>query len=214
MPTILLFDDDEAQKGEIISTLRQLVGDEVAGFVPDDGPEEGVTYEQHVERKLSAGSDDSRIGLIACDKELGRFPNYPGLSANAISVVARNLGIPFCQYSRHPKAISREIDRYNALRRWDSEEITLTGSEYREWAEEIAELWRGFEMIRKEYARPEIAALKPASALASIMGRDAAKSRISLYGSGDQSVLTEILAFVADGDEVAIVQRLPRVLGT
>ena len=69
-------------------------------------------------------------------------------------------------------------------------------------------------MIRKEYARPEIAALKPASALASIMGRDAAKSRISLYGSGDQSVLTEILAFVADGDEVAIVQRLPRVLGT
>jgi len=187
---------------------------EVVAFDADSGPDEGVTYEQHIERQLRANIDDAPIGLIACDKELGMYGNYPGLSANAISVVARTLGIPFCQYSRHPMATQREIDRFNTLKRWDSEEITLTGNGSKEWAGEIAHLWRGFEFIRTEYTNPQIGKLKPATALATIMGRKDAATRISLYGSGDQSVMTEVFAFVEDGDYDTVAHRMPRVLGT
>lgn len=216
MSRILLFDDAESERNELSQELSQLADKqaEVVAFDADSAHEEGVTYEQHIERQLRANIDDAPIGLIACDKELGLYGNYPGLSANAISVVARNLGVPFCQYSRHPTATSREIDRFNTLKRWNSEEITLTGNGSKEWATEIAHLWSGFEFIRAEYTKPQIRKLKPAAALAAIMGRDDAATRISLYGSGDQSVLTEVFAFVDDNDEEKAAQRMPRVLGT
>ncbi len=216
MSRILLFDDAESERNEISQELSRLTKKqaEVVPFSADSAPEKGVTYEQHIERQLSANIDDAPIGLIACDKELGVYDNYPGLSANAISVVARNLGVPFCQYSRHPKATKGEIDRFNTLKRWDSEEITLTGNGSKEWASEIAHLWSGFESIRAEYIKPKIRKLKPAAALATIMGRPDAATRISLYGSGDQSVMTEVFALVEDGDQDAVTHRMPRVLGT
>lgn len=215
MGRILLFDDwgdqEQAVRGAVEKELGE--GVSVAAFVPDDGPVTGLTYEQHIERKMSSEAGET-VDLIACDKELGMYRSYPGLSANAVSVVARNLGIPFCQYSRHPKANKREIDRYNALKRWNAEEITLSGNDVETWAKEIAELWRGFEAIRTGYKNSKVAKSKPADALAAIMGRESAASRIALYGSGDQSVLTEVFAFVDEGDHTELVRRLPRVLGT
>ncbi len=106
MSNILLFDDDDSKRREICDELSKLAQKDakVVPFDADSGPESGVTYEQHIEQQLSSALEDAPIGLIACDKELGMYRNYSGLSANAISVVARNLGIPFCQYSRHPKA--------------------------------------------------------------------------------------------------------------
>ena len=123
--------------------------------------------------------------------------------------------MPFCQYSRHPDYTPREIERYKSLSRWNSEEITLTGGNEKRWANEICELWRGFEQIREAYKQDEISTLnKPSLALATIMGRPDAATRISLYGSGDQSVMTEVFAFVEDGDHDAVLHRMPRVLGT
>jgi hypothetical protein len=215
MSEILLFDDDQATRQAVESEIRTIAGAgiEVGTFNNDPGPAQGLTYEQHIERQLSDSAHS--IGLIVCDKELGMYGGYPGLSSNAISVVARNLGIPFCQYSRHPKANQREIERFKMLRRWDVEEITLTETRD-QWAKEIVELWRGFQTIRDSYAKNEIKELKPSAALATIMGRESATSRVSLYGSGDQNIMTEILPFVEAGaaQEKDWTNRMPRVLGT
>lgn len=215
MPRILVFDDDEPTRNEISKKLSQFIEmqADVVPFEDNQVPAEGDTYERHIERQLVA-DQEGQIGLIACDKELGRYTNYPGLSANAISAVARNLGVPFCQYSRRPNYTGQEIERYKNLSRWNSEEITLTGSNAEEWAREICELWRGFEQIREAYKQDDTNTLKPSLALATIMGRMDAATRISLYGSGDQSVMTEVFAFVEDGDQDAVTHRMPRVLGT
>lgn len=170
-----------------------------------------MSYERHIEGLLINEAD--AIGLIACDKELGRYEKYPGLSATAVSVVARNLGIPFCQYSRRPGNTKREIDRFQSLRRWDSEDITLSGNGSEEWGAEIAELWGGFHRIHTEYQKPHTKKLKPAAALAAIMERPNAATRISLYGSGDQSVLAEILPFIDEKNPTGTARRMARVLG-
>lgn len=216
MSQILLFDDREENRSAIHKRLSKLVADQAQTelFNGGAGPEEGVTYEQHIERQLRDGHTVNPIGLIACDKELGMYESFPGLSANAISIVARNLGIPFCQYSQHPKANQREIARFEALKQWDSEEITLIGTNSEEWAEEIAKLWAGFESVRSKYAAIANDKPKPAAALAEIMGRKDAETRISLYGSGDQSIMTEVFAFLDKSDPNSMNERMPRVLGT
>lgn len=215
MSRILLFDDDDSHRNEICQELSKLIGDQ-AQIEPFDGkpePVEGFTYERHIERQLRGDHEVDPIGLIACDKELGLYSSYPGLSANAISVVARNLGVPFCQYSQNPNANRRELARFDELRRWDCEEITLAGNSIREWASDIAKLWNGFESITSRYQDRAINKLKPAAALAAIMGRKDAESRISLYGSGDQSIMTEVFALVDESDPRGI-KRMPRILGT
>jgi hypothetical protein len=216
MSRILLFDDVPEQRNDICDALSKITGDAdtVVQFPDNEVPEKGTSYERHIELLLFSDGDPHEIGLIACDKELGMYDNYPGLSANAVSAVARNVGLPFCQYSRRPKYNEREIDRYRNLRRWNSEEITLAGSNAEDWAREITELWKGFELIREQYVHHDINSLKPALALATIMGRPDAATRISLYGSGDQSVMTEVFAFIKDGNVQELSKRMPRVLGT
>ena len=143
------------------------------------------------------------------------YGNYPGLSAHAISIAARNLGLPFCQYSRRPTG--REFDRYVALQRWDSEDVTLTGPRSQEWAKEMAILLQGFETIQDEYVNRAMNNLDPSVALAAIMGRVSAANRIALYGSGDRSVMSDIFTFIVSNgpdNQNAITQRMPRVLGS
>ena len=215
MSSILLFDDDIPNQSLIKDAIREIDNTTVVDVFPGDSGsarEAGLTYEQLIERQLFDKA--AEIGLIACDQELGLYKDYPGLSANAISVVARNLGIPFCQYSQHPKAMDREIARFKMLRRWDSEEITLASTESREgWGKEIFALWQGFEELRTGYAQEDISKLKPSESIAKLMGRDIAANRIALYGSGDQTLMTEIFGFAKDDDAIHRRHRMPRVLG-
>ncbi|MDZ4821238.1 MAG: hypothetical protein SGJ20_19940 [Planctomycetota bacterium] len=209
MAFLLLF-EDAVENQEFISKgishhSRDAIPVEV--FSGDTDVPTGLTYEQFIERQYLERSAD--IGLIVCDQELGLYSKLPGLSANAVGVVARNLGIPFCQYSQHPKANQREINRFRKLQRWNAEEITLTEAR-NDWAREISELWNGFEQLRAGYKDTNVNTLKPAAALAKLMGRSDATSRIALYGSGDQAVMTEIFGFV---DSSSQVQRMPRILG-
>ena len=217
MSVIYLFEDDGKHSQEIKECLSQQFDNtvEIICFDPNRPRERDATYERDIELKLEDGNLSSRIGLIACDKELGLYQNYPGLSAHAISVVARNLGIPFCQYSRRPTG--RELDRYVALQRWDSEDVTLTGSGSEEWAGEMSILFRGFEDIRTQFAVCGMNKLHPSVALATIMGRESAANRIALYGSGDRSVLSEIFTFIVSNEhnnQNAMMQRIPRVFGS
>jgi hypothetical protein len=98
------------------------------------------------------------------------------------------------------------------LQRWNSEEITLTESSD-SWAKEIFALWQGFEQLRIGYGQADINKLKPAEAIAKLMGRQDATSRIALYGSGDQTIMTEVFGFTEGIDAISRQRRMPRVLG-
>lgn len=215
MYVALLFDDIEENRKTIHDKFGEM--GEAALELFDEGKKlpSKYSYERHIEEQLRDYIQNTPIGLIACDKELGEYENYHGLSANAVAAVARTLGIPFCQYSRNFGPGDRELERFSRLRRWDSEEITLGGDTPVKWAAEIHSFFQGFEQIRKVYSDVDIHKLKPANALAQIMGRVETATKLSLYGSGDQSVMTEIFAFRGNKDDSQnVVDRMPRILGT
>jgi hypothetical protein len=216
MPSTLLFDDVTDNHAEIIKAYKASGGDFIIPFDAETPLPESYSYERHIENQLvELMQEGTQLDLIACDKELGEYENYRGLSANAVASVARNLGLPFCQYSRGFGSAVRELERFVQLRRWDSEEITLFGSNPTEWGNEIAGFADGFSEIKQAYEYAGITELTPEQALASIMGREDASSKIALYGSGDQSVMTEIFAFLHDEKgSVSIAERMPRIIGT
>jgi hypothetical protein len=213
MSLAILFDDVEVNRVRIRQAFNP---DESTTLLDFDASEElprGNSYERHIEKQVAKLDSESPIGLVACDKELGEYENYRGLSANTVSAVARNLGIPFCQYSRNFDS-HQELARYDKLRRWNSDEITLEGTDQEDWGSQIREFLGGFESIRDAYQDESLHRLKPAKALATIMGRRESATKLGLYGEGDQSVMTEIFAFLStDRDSTKLAHRMPRILG-
>ncbi len=215
MRSIILFDDIEKERNEIITGLKKALGG-AANLVPFDDktrPAEGFSYERHISAWLDRTFKAEDIGLLVCDKELGCY--MPGLSATAIAVVARDKGIPCCQYSRQAEGGGRDFAGFERLRRWSSEEITLEDFQVDSWVRQIAALFRGFETIRDAY--PKVPAGKtPAAALATLLSHQEVESRIALYGSGDQGFLVETLALYDSGDrpkQAQMQMRMTRVLG-
>lgn len=216
MPTVLVIDDREPERDEIVKRLRAPLGDDVTiiSFKGEQPASEGESYEHHIAGWIADKLDEHELSLIVCDKELGLYDNLRGLSATPVSSVASDHGIPFCLYSRQADDASRDFAKYQRLRRWSTEAITLEGTTPEDWVIQIASIYRGFRTIAQRYAAvaPDKA---PAAALAEILDHLDAEPRISLYGAGGQGFLMETLAFVDQGelnvDEIR--RRMPRVLG-
>lgn len=217
MKVILVFDDLPEEENQIVQGLQRECDSAVTveAFGHNTRENKGESYEQYIASWISKSFDPGQVALITCDKELGRYPHFPGLSAAPVSAVARRLGIPFCQYSRRAEESAQEFARYKGLRQWDSDEITLEGPDVTDWVKQIAALFRGFEAIRARYAAT-VDRRTPAASLAAILGHPESESRIALYGSGEQGFLKEILTFYdpQEPDLEGLQRRMPRVLGS
>ena len=218
MPQVIVFDDLEKERVAVAESLAAALDDTVQIHVFDGSkePREGMSHELHIEKWLDELPCDGDTALVVCDKELGIYENLPGLSATAVSVASFQLGLPFCQYSREGAEIERDFAQFSRLSRWDSEDITLSGQSPEEWANEAAELLRGFVDIAGALeARGGGQRRTPASSLAAILERPTAESKLALYGSGDQLFLREVFGFYdpEKPDEGVLLQRLPRLLG-
>lgn len=218
MSVILIFDDKPEERRSIAVGLRaQLRGGiaKIVEFCGSDEPSRQSSYERYLLNWISRTFKSQDIGLIVCDKELGLYEKYRGLSATQISQVAIEKGIPFCQYSRQAKEAGREMAAFQRLKDWDSEEITLDGLDPDKWVPQIASLFRGFKSIKSSYPRLSKQHKTPAAILAAILKHPESEPRIALYGSGDQGLLKEILVYYnpKNPDMDALHQRMPRVLG-
>jgi hypothetical protein len=218
MAIILIFDDNEKEQQQMVDGLRRELGGrgEVIPFTPAAAPADGATLERYVSSWMDEWLAGKDIGLVVCDKELGRYGPLKGLSATPVSAVALQTGVPFCQYSRQAKEDAREFARFKRLRQWSADEITLEGLSPKEWVPQVVGLFGGFEQIRTEYkSLGDRATRTPAMALAAILGKPESESRIALYGSGEQGFLKEILTFYdpAKPDMAALFKRMPRMLG-
>lgn len=216
MSTILIFEDDPEERERVTEGLRKAcAGGKVRVFSSDGGPEEGKSFETHIRSWIDEHLSDENIALIVSDKELGRYEKCRGLSATAVSQVALQKGLPFCQYSRQPDMSNQEIAEFNRLRQWNSQEITLEGLDSDAWVPQAAALFNGFERIRTKYVELDVKRSTPASALASILDHPASESRIALYGSGKEGFLKEILTFYdPEKPNIDLLRkRMPRILG-
>jgi len=218
MSVVLVFDDDKSERTRIITGLGKELADhgiEIMEFEGSDDPRAGQSYERYLLTWLNKKSGKKDVDLIACDKELGSYPKYQGLSATQISHVASEKGVPFCQYSRQPSQGFQEMAAFRRLKDWDSDEITLDGLGPKNWVPQIASLYKGFELIRQKYKKVSRKHKTPAAVLSAILDHPESESRIALYGSGDQGLLKEILVYYNPDrpDMDALRQRMPRVLG-
>lgn len=218
MSAILIFDDTKEERETIAKELRTKLRRGVASIEEFDGsdqPDKGSSYERYLLSWIDKRFASTNIGLIVCDKELGLYSKYPGLSATQISQVAIEKGIPFCQYSRQASEAGREMASFLRLKDWDSDEITLDGPDPQAWVPQIVSLFKGFELIKRSYSGIAKECKTPAAALAAILKRPASESRIALYGSGDQGPMKEILVYYDPNEPNMKVlrQRMPRVLG-
>ena len=219
MSTILIFDDDPEERTSLAEEVTKSChsATKVAlfdGTVPLRADETHETYITRIIEELNA---EERIALIVCDKELGRFRKLPGLSANPVSAASTRTGIPFCQYSRQPSPGTREFARFDRLRRWSSDEITLEGLEPDQWAPQVACLHDGFEQLAVGCRELPKEKPSPPAALAQLLDHPESESRIALYGSGAQGFLAETLVYYdpddLDSDLSELFGRMPRLLG-
>ena len=218
MSVILIFDDKKDEAADIAKRLRNTLSRgtaKIEEFRGLDDPSKAPSYERHLLKWIDTEFFDKDIGLIVCDKELGLYENYRGLSATQISKVAIEKGVPFCQYSRQANDVSREMAAFRRLKDWDSEEITLDGLAPDKWVPQIVSLFRGFKAIKAGYSKFSEKYETPAAILAAILKHPESESRIALYGSGDQGLLKEILVYYnpKKPNIDALHQRMPRVMG-
>jgi hypothetical protein len=217
MSVVLVFDDNDDERKEVVEGLQKELGDtaEVVPFIPGLSLPDDTSFDRYITSWLSNELRGKDIGLVVCDKELGRYDHMKGLSATPVAAVALQEGLPFCQYSRQAKEGSREFERFQRLRQWSAAEITLEGIEPIEWVRQAASLLHGFELVRSEYVRLGSRPGTPASALAAVLGKPETESRIALYGSGEQGFLKEILAAYdpEHPNMEAMLKRMPRILG-
>jgi len=214
MSNILIFEDDPKERHALDELVRKRCGNVVLTFDEQCSLKKDVSYETHIGKWIDTQCKKKQIGLIVCDKELGRYAQLRGLSATPIAAVALQRGIPFCQYSRQPSG--KEMAQFKRLMQWSSEQITLDGLEAADWAPQIECLYNGFERLHCEYKKvKKTKGTTPAGALAQILGHSESESRVALYGAGDQGFLREIMTYYDPDrtDMPALYARMPRVLG-
>lgn len=219
-PSILLFDDLLEERQKIATLLRnKRLNAKVEQFDGSVALANDESFETAIQRWIADTSKKDLPSLIACDKELGKYDNYRGLSATPVSEVALRLGVPFCQYSRQSGKKGRELSIYQQLRTWSTSEITLGGTAVEDWANQIAEIYKGYREISDWYSNllSQKKVLAPPAALAAITSAPELESQFALYGSGEQSFLSETLSFVSSGSKKIgkdlIQTRMPRLLG-
>jgi len=219
MSVILVFEDDLEERTKLTQALEKACGGEaqIKRFDPASPLKEGESFDRYIASWIDQDFGAENIGLIVCDKELGQYDNLKGLSATAVSAVALEIGVPFCQYSRKASEDKREFARFKRLRQWSSEEITLEGLDSESWAGEAAAIFRGFELIKTRYRELGDKPGTPAAALAAILEHPGSESRIALYGSGEQGFLKEVFTFYdpekGKPDVEELCKRMPRILG-
>jgi len=217
MSVVLVFDDLAEERDSLVNGLNEELGGgaEIVSFAAANAPAEGESYDGYIASWINRFLAGKEIGLVVCDKELGRYPNLKGLSATPVSAVALQKGVPFCQYSRQASLDSRELEKFKRLRQWSSAEISLEGLGPAEWIPQVISLFNGFECIRTAYAELGSKPGTPSAALAAILGKPASESRIALYGSGEQGYLKEIFTFYDPNnpDISVLLKRMPRILG-
>ncbi len=213
--TVLLFEDDQDFGLQIEKAIRKEIptGFCLVRFNPKTKPKTkkvppDETYEDRI-RKALLSQPYKDAALIVSDRDLSRTGTYPGLSEAVISKIAAELGIPICLYARGVGSGLLERQR-----NWSDSRIILDSSSPEYMATQIAVIATGFldvtkqlkkTLLKKGKARPTT----PAAVMAHILGYPESTDTVSLYGSGDQKMVSEILPYAKKGLE----RRLPCLFG-
>lgn len=213
--TVVLFEDDKQFGTQVEKAIRNSLpaAFKLVRFKP--GEQKAVGDRAHEDRVRDELSDTQykNVTLIVSDRDLSKTQTYSGLSEAVISKIAAEFGIPMCLYAR-----GVSVNLLDRQKNWGDNRIVLDSSSPDEMAEEVAVLAAGFLDIDKKLKR--ILALTgakrpktPAAVMAEILDHPELTDQVSLYGSGDQKMVAEILPYATKGDRRSLRKRLPSLLG-
>jgi len=194
---IVLFEDTEQTRSEILSALAKRLGPSDSA-IPFDGSQfkesaadQGMMYEERL-RKILVSPPYDGATLIVADRDLSKSSHFGGLSVNAVAAASKRLAIPICSYARQP-----DPEDYEWRGRWEEGHIVLSFSAGEdELARRVVLAARGFADITE--GLPNVLTDKhtnsAAKILATLLRKPEFSEKIALYGVGDQNRLSEILA--------------------
>ena len=217
---VVLFEDDPEHQQIRWEQIQQALDDQSVpvllfddtGIQRKEGDVE-LTLEKALKSpKYQSGS----IGLIVCDKELGKYNKIQVTSDSVVSAVAERLGLPICLYERGDKGSAFALDK---VKRWKQKEIVVDESREK-FGVECTGLYHGFAFISREVEKivdePTFKKMTPAEILTRVLKREDEADRIALYGAGEQNMLLELLPYYDQSKRDptrAIRKRYHRVLG-
>lgn len=184
---IVLFEDNERQYNSLLSELRSI--DPAIDYVRFDG---GGKNDGTFESRLFEQFQDARFSqsdLIVSDRDLSTTDSYIGLSESAVRNVASKLGIPECSYQRNEESIG-------LLRQREASISVSLRDGFPSCAEQIISIAKGFASIRSGVSslpkQPDLKSL--GRLLATILRKPEYAEKISLYSSGDQNRLADLIS--------------------
>ncbi len=219
--TVVLFEDDPGFGLQIERAIRKELpaGFSLERFKPKTKPktkkvQPSEAYEDRIRKEFLA-LPYKNAALIISDRDLSRTNTYEGLSEAVISKISAELGIPICLYAR-----GVGNDQLERLRNWSDSRIILDSSSPEDMAKQIAVIATGFLDVTKQLTKILLKKGKaqpttPAAVMAHILGYPESTDTVSLYGSGDQKMVAEILPFAKKGaaGRKDLEKRLPCLFG-
>ncbi len=213
-PAVVLFEDIIQDQDKRQLDIQSALG-KAATVLVYKGEEEtpqDMPVEVLLEKLLNSHSfNDGHIGLIVSDRELGRYKSGV-ISDSVVLAVAEKMGIPVCLYERGIK----RSGTMGKLKQWKIKEIVVDGDS-KNFGEECGQVFHGFNNIARkleEIPGKDFKKMTPPEILARVLDREEEIDRIALYGTGEQSVLLEILAYIdSKNPALELKNRYPRILG-
>jgi len=190
--TVLLFEDNEAKRKEIVGLLKAERNDVVIHEIDEDiaqrivSSNEEVAFEEQLENSIK--NDYPNTDLILVDHDLTRFKS--SLSEPVINSAALRNSIPVCRYHRRPQHAQDEINMHE-----------LTGSVFaitvkldNTIAKEVLNILDGFKQLREAYIdlQEDDRNKGPSSSVAKLLNKSGAASHLSMYTTGI-SFVTDLL---------------------
>lgn len=213
-PLVVLFEDDEINGARIAKAISRALPKNIRfQQFEDEGPRAGAgAYEDLVHKQL-ATPKYSGLALLVTDRDLSKSQRYPGLSEAVISKVAARLAIPICIY-----AAGQADSVLQRQRSGGDSRIILDSKDEDAMAHRVTIIVEGFIRIARSLYSPKIGQLRrkaqgPATVLAGILGRPEIADHLSLYATGDQKMIAELMPVRDVNDEVALKKRIPTTLG-
>jgi hypothetical protein len=154
------------------------------------------------------------LSMLVTDRDLSQSKRYPGLSEAVVSKVAARLGLPVCIYAAGQKPDS-VLQRQ---RSGGDARIVLDSKDEQLMAHHIAVVAQGFLDVANALSKPLVKRLKtktggPAAIMAAILKRPEIADQLSLYATGDQKMIAELMPPRGSEGQSERRKRIPTVLG-
>jgi hypothetical protein len=215
-PLVLLLEDNPETGVRVSKAITDALPKSIKFARIEDEPLRGTAHGAYEDRLYDQlrRPQYSGLALLVTDRDLSQSRRYPGLSEAVVSKVAARLGLPVCIYAAGQKPDS-VLQRQ---RSGGDARIVLDSRDERSIAHQVAIIAQGFVDVGKALVTPQVKRAKskkggPAAIMAAILKRPEIAPQLSLFATGDQKMISELMPPRGSEEKKERRKRIPTILG-